>query len=87
MGSYSSGGEILPKQCSFVPHFRGSFSCLAIGKNIITYCWMGYAMSLTKENYQQKYERNKIKLRWATIGSLLMFAISIGLGFYGLTLC
>ncbi|WP_056985375.1 hypothetical protein [Lactobacillus amylovorus] len=54
---------------------------------IITYCWMGYAMSLTKENYQQKYERNKIKLRWATIGSLLMFAITIGLGFYGLTLC
>ena len=34
MGSYSSGGEILPKQCSFVPHFRGSFSWLAIGKNI-----------------------------------------------------
>lgn len=31
---------------------------------IITYCWMGYTMSLTKENYQQKYERNKIKLRW-----------------------
>ena len=34
MGSYSSGGEILPKQCSFVPHFRGSFSWLAIGNNI-----------------------------------------------------
>ena len=33
MGSYSSGGEILPKQCSFVPHFRGSFSWLAIGSN------------------------------------------------------
>ncbi len=33
MGSYSSGGEILPKQCSFVPHFRGSFSWLGIGSN------------------------------------------------------
>lgn len=54
---------------------------------IMTYCWMGCAMSLTKENYQQKDKRNKIKLRWATIGSLLMFAITIGLAFYGLTLC
>ena len=54
---------------------------------IMTYCWMGYAMSLTKENYQQKDKRNKIKLRWAIIGSLLMFTITIGLAFYGLTLC
>ena len=38
----------------------------------------GIYNEFTKENYQQKYERNKIKLRWATIGSLLMFAITIG---------
>ena len=39
MGSYSSGGEILPKQCSFVPHFRGSYSWLRIGNNInFAYC-------------------------------------------------
>ena len=80
--------------CGFLSLFINSngilylvFLLLLVLCAIITYCWMGYTMSLTKENYQQKYERNKIKLRWATIGSLLMFAITIGFGFYGLTLC